>query len=42
MPESQPTPGITAGLARDSAPSNPNRPALRWIARAGALPPFPP
>ena len=31
---SQHTPGITQGLARDSVPSNPNRPALRWIARA--------
>ena len=39
---SQHTPGITRGLARDSAPSNPNSPALRWIARAGASPPFPP
>ena len=38
----QHTLGITQGLARDSAPSNPNSPALRWIARAGASPPFPP
>ena len=29
-------------LARDSAPSNPKRPALRWSSRAGASPPFPP
>ena len=36
--ESQSTLGITAGLARDSAPSIPNRPALRWIARAGRRP----
>ena len=39
---SQPTLGITQGLARDSAPSNPGRPALRWSSRAGASPPFPP
>ena len=40
--ESQPTLCHTQGLARDSAPSNPKRPALRWSSRAGASPPFPP
>ena len=42
MRKSQPTPGITQGLARDSAPLNPGRPALRWSSRAGASPRFPP
>ena len=32
----------TKGLARGSAPSIPNWPALRWIARAGASSPCPP
>ena len=39
---SQLTHGITAGLARDVAPSIPNRPALRWIARGGGVAPLPP
>ena len=35
-------PGYNPGLARDSAPLNPGRPALRWSSRAGASPRFPP
>ena len=31
----------TKGLARGSAPATPTSPALRWIARARASPPFP-
>ena len=40
--ESQLTPGITQRLARDSAPSNPNRPTIRWFAPAWAWVPLSP